>query len=105
VQEGSTLRISVTTDQELASSRQRVLWLSTLAFTLLFNVWLMLGVLGIPIRQELGLSDAQLEWLIASAILSGAVLRLHFGIWAEAYGDRGTPCSTAQEPGTQLSGV
>jgi NNP family nitrate/nitrite transporter-like MFS transporter len=88
VQEGSTLRVSVTTTQELSSARQRVLWLSTLAFTLLFNVWLMLGVLGIPIRQELGLSDAQLEWLIATAILSGAVLRLHFGIWAEAYGGR-----------------
>ncbi len=82
------MRVSVTTGQEHSSSRQRVLWLSTLAFTLLFNVWLMLGVLGIPIRQELDLSDAQLEWLIATAILSGAVLRLNFGIWAEAYGGR-----------------
>ena len=71
------MRVSVTTTQALPGSRQRVLWLSTLAFTLLFNVWLMLGVLGIPIRQDLGLSDAQLEWLIASAILSGAVLRLN----------------------------
>jgi len=68
--------------------RQRVLWLSTAAFTLLFNVWLMLGVLGIPLRQELGLSDSQLEWLIAAAILSGAVLRLNFGIWADVYGGR-----------------
>lgn len=71
-----------------STSRQRVLWLSTAAFTLLFNVWLMLGVLGIPIRQDLGLSDAQLEWLIAAAILSGAVLRLNFGIWADQYGGR-----------------
>ena len=65
-----------------------MLWLSTLAFTLLFNVWMMLGVLGIPIRKELGLSDAQLEWLIAAAILSGSVLRLNFGIWADVYGGR-----------------
>jgi NNP family nitrate/nitrite transporter-like MFS transporter len=65
-----------------------VLWLSTLAFTMLFNVWLMLGVLGIPIREDLGLSDAQLEWLIATAILSGSVLRLNFGIWADVYGGR-----------------
>ena len=63
-----------------SAARQRVLWLSTAAFTLLFNVWLMLGVLGIPSRQDLGLSDAQIEWLIAAAILSGAVLRLNFGI-------------------------
>jgi len=65
-----------------------VLWLSTVAFTLLFNVWLMMGVLGISIRRDLGLSDSQLEWLIAAAILSGAVLRLNFGIWADAYGGR-----------------
>jgi NNP family nitrate/nitrite transporter-like MFS transporter len=66
----------------------RVLWLSTSAFTLMFNVWLMLGVLGISVRRELGLSDGQLEWLIAVAILSGAIFRLNFGIWADTYGGR-----------------
>jgi NNP family nitrate/nitrite transporter-like MFS transporter len=66
----------------------RVLWLSTCAFTLLFNVWLMLGVLGISVRRELGLSDSQLEWLMAAAILSGAIFRLNFGIWADTYGGR-----------------
>jgi NNP family nitrate/nitrite transporter-like MFS transporter len=65
-----------------------VLCLSTAAFTLLFNVWLMLGVLGIPIRKALELSDSQLEWLMATAILSGAVFRLNFGIWADKYGGR-----------------
>jgi len=68
--------------------RRRVLWLSTIAFTLLFNVWLMLGVLGISVRRDLGLDDSQLEWLIAAAILSGAILRLNFGIWADRYGGR-----------------
>jgi hypothetical protein len=43
---------------EETGPRRRVLWLSTAAFTLLFNVWLMLGVLAIPIRQSLGLTDA-----------------------------------------------
>src|SRR5436190_4280151 len=71
-----------------AGGRQRVLWLSTIAFTLMLNVWLMLGVLGIPIRTALDLSDSQLEWLIATAILSGAVFRLNFGIWADRYGGR-----------------
>jgi NNP family nitrate/nitrite transporter-like MFS transporter len=70
------------------SGRRRVLWLSTAAFTLMFNVWLMLGVLGISIRSELGLSDAQLEWLMATSILSGALLRLNFGIWADRFGGR-----------------
>jgi NNP family nitrate/nitrite transporter-like MFS transporter len=72
----------------MSDGRRRVLWLSTAAFTLLFNVWLMLGVLGIPLRQELHLSDSQIEWLVAAAILSGSVLRLNFGIWADAYGGR-----------------
>lgn len=71
-----------------AGGRQRVLWLSTIAFTLMFNVWLMLGVLGIPIRESLELSDSQLEWLIATAILSGALFRLNFGIWADKFGGR-----------------
>ena len=88
VQKESASRGSAPNAPEPSGPRQRVLWLSTLAFTLLFSVWLMLGVLGIPIRQELGLSDAQLEWLIAAAILSGAVLRLNFGIWADAFGGR-----------------
>ena len=68
--------------------RQRVLWLSTAAFTLLFNVWMMLGVLSVPIRRELGLSDTQLEWMIAAAILSGALFRLNFGMLADTYGGR-----------------
>ena len=33
---------------------QRVLVLSTAAFTLMFAVWLMLGMLSIPIKNELG---------------------------------------------------
>src|SRR5262245_48570625 len=82
---GDSPRLKATTESYGA---RRVLWLSTLAFTLMFNVWLMLGVLGISVRRELGLSDAQLEWLIAVAILSGAVFRLNFGIWADAYGGR-----------------
>ena len=50
-----------------------VLWLSTIAFTLLFAVWLMFGVLGVPIQKELSLTNVQLGWLGAAAILAGAV--------------------------------
>src|SRR5262249_32992642 len=85
VEHGGCIRLNAATE---SSESKRVLWLSTCAFTLMFNVWLMLGVLGISVRRELGLSDAQLEWLIAVAILSGAVFRLNFGIWADKYGGR-----------------
>jgi NNP family nitrate/nitrite transporter-like MFS transporter len=71
-----------------ADQRARVLTLSTTAFTLLFAVWLMLGMLSIKIKPELGLSDGQLYNLTFAAILSGSVLRLHFGIWTDRYGGR-----------------
>ena len=70
------------------TSRWMVLTLSTVAFTLMFNVWLMLGVLAPKIKETMGLSSTQVEWLIATSILSGALLRLNFGIWADRYGGR-----------------
>ena len=78
----------LTPDEEASGPRQRILWLSTAAFTLLFAVWLMLGVLGIKIRDELTLSPSQFDWLLAVAILAGSLPRLHFGIWADRYGGR-----------------
>src|SRR5680860_521159 len=66
----------------------RVLTLSTIAFTLMFATWLMFGVLGIPIRDEFGLTDVELSWLSAVAILNGALWRLPAGILADRYGGR-----------------
>jgi MFS transporter, NNP family, nitrate/nitrite transporter len=69
-------------------ARRRVLVLSTLGFTLMFAVWLMFGVLGVPIRDEFGLSDVELSWLAATAILNGALWRLPAGVLADRYGGR-----------------
>jgi len=66
----------------------RVLILSTVAFTLLFAVWLMLGMLSIKIKPELGLSDGQLYNLTIAAILAGSLLRFHFGVWTDRFGGR-----------------
>jgi NNP family nitrate/nitrite transporter-like MFS transporter len=66
----------------------RVLTLATASFTLLFAVWLMLGVLAVPIKAELGLSKVQFSWLTAVAILSGSIWRLPFGLWADRVGGR-----------------
>ncbi|MCL3861828.1 nitrate/nitrite transporter [Actinotalea sp. K2] len=68
--------------------RRRVLALSTTGFTLMFAVWLMFGVLGIPIREEFGLTDVQLSWLTATAILNGALWRLPAGMLADRFGGR-----------------
>lgn len=65
-----------------------VLVLSSIGFTLMFAVWLMFGVLGIPIRKEFGLTDVQLSWLAAIAILNGSIWRLVFGILTDRFGGR-----------------
>src|ERR1700754_3643546 len=71
-----------------AGGRARGLTLSTIAFTLLFAVWLMLGMLSIKIKPELGLTDAQLYNLTLAAILAGSMLRSHCGIWSARCGGR-----------------
>ncbi len=71
-----------------SSGRGRVLTLSTIAFTLMFAVWLMFGVLGVPIRDEFGLSDVQLAWLTAVAVLNGSIWRLFAGVAADRFGGR-----------------
>jgi NNP family nitrate/nitrite transporter-like MFS transporter len=81
--DGSDSSSSTTPAQSL-----RVLALSTTAFTLMFAVWLMFGVLSIPIRQEFGLTEIEFGWLTAIAILNGSVWRLTFGLWTDRFGGR-----------------
>jgi NNP family nitrate/nitrite transporter-like MFS transporter len=82
------------------------MWMSTFAFTMLFAVWLMLGVLGLEIKKDTALMlgadaaatmppdqikaavESRFEWLLAVAILAGSLPRLAFGIWADKYGGR-----------------
>jgi MFS transporter, NNP family, nitrate/nitrite transporter len=77
-----------TSSRKREAAASRVLVLSTAAFTLLFAVWLMFGVLGVAIRVELGLSPVQFAWLAAIAVLSGSIFRLPFGILTDRWGGR-----------------
>lgn len=87
-----TTTASVATEQPVsgheAPGSMRVLVLSTVAFTLMFGVWLMFGVLGIPIQAEFGLSDSQLAWIAAVAILNGSIWRLFLGVLTDRIGGR-----------------
>jgi MFS transporter, NNP family, nitrate/nitrite transporter len=71
-----------------ATARRRVLWLSTGAFTVFFAVWVMFGVVGIPLRDQMDLSDQQFALLVAVPIFTGAVLRVPIGILADRLGGR-----------------
>lgn len=70
------------------TARNRVLTLSTLAFTLMFAVWLQFGILAIAIQDEFGLTDTQFYWLTALPVLNGSIWRLATGIWADRFGGR-----------------
>lgn len=73
----------------MSSSRSNlVLLVTTLAFVISFAVWMMFGVTGIPIREQLGLSSTQFGLLTATPVLTGSVLRLPFGIWTDRFGGR-----------------
>jgi len=65
-----------------------VLYASTLAFMVCFVVWMMFGVLGIQIREELGLDAFRFGLLPPTPVLTGAVFRLPLGIWTDRFGGR-----------------
>jgi NNP family nitrate/nitrite transporter-like MFS transporter len=80
--------VEVRPDHGTAAGAGRVLTLSTFAFTLMFAVWLMFGILGVPIQKEFGLSDVQLSWITAVAVLNGSMWRLPAGLLADRVGGR-----------------
>ena len=71
-------------------SRQAVsvLVVSTLAFTVCFMVWMMFGVIGIPIKKALDLNATQFGLLTAMPVLTGSLVRVPLGIWTDRYGGR-----------------
>ncbi len=50
-----------------------VLLATTWAFTICFAVWMMFGVTGIPIREQLGLNSVEFGLLTATPVLTGAL--------------------------------
>ena len=65
-----------------------VLIVSTLAFTVCFMVWMMFGIIGIPIKKMLNLSSTQFGLLTAMPVLTGSLIRVPLGIWTDKYGGR-----------------
>ncbi|BEP46277.1 nitrate/nitrite transporter [Variovorax sp. V15] len=66
----------------------RVLAVSTLAFTVCFMVWMMFGVIGIPIRKALSLNATEFGLLTAMPVLTGSLVRVPLGIWTDRFGGR-----------------
>ena len=71
-----------------SSDQGRALWLSTIAFTVCFAVWTIFAIIGIQIKDDLGLTETQFGLLVGTPILTGSLIRLMLGIWADQYGGR-----------------
>lgn len=66
----------------------RILTVSTLTFTVCFAVWTIFAIIGVKIKEELGLNDTQFGLLVAMPILTGSLIRLALGIWTDQVGGR-----------------
>ena len=60
-----------------------VLIASTLAFTVCFMVWMMFGVISIPVGKLLELSATEVGLMMALPILTGSLVRMPLGLWAD----------------------
>ena len=73
----------------ISSGQQtKSLAISTLAFTVCFAVWTIFSIIGIKIKQNLGLNDTEFGLLVATPILTGSLSRIFLGIWTDQYGGR-----------------
>jgi NNP family nitrate/nitrite transporter-like MFS transporter len=86
----STAAFAASSPAPASATRQRtsVLVVSTLAFTACFMVWMMFGVIGIPIKKALNLNATQFGLLTAMPVLTGSLIRVPLGIWTDRYGGR-----------------
>ncbi len=77
-------------NNELTQQRKAwsVLIVSTLAFTVCFMVWMMFGVIGIPIKKMLNLNATEFGLLTATPALTGSLIRVPLGIWTDRFGGR-----------------
>ncbi|HXZ50349.1 MAG TPA: nitrate/nitrite transporter [Usitatibacter sp.] len=73
------------------SHKAKAAWVlagSTLSFTVCFMVWMMFGVVGIPIRKALDLNATEFGILTAMPVLTGSLVRVPLGMWTDKYGGR-----------------
>ncbi len=71
-----------------AEGANRVLWTSTAAFTACFAVWTIFSIIGIGVKDQLGLSETEFGLLIGTPILTGSLTRVMLGVWADQIGGR-----------------
>ncbi|WP_246473160.1 MFS transporter [Pelagibacterium limicola] len=74
--------------QSAQPSPNRALGMSTVAFTVCFAVWTIFSIIGVALKDELGLSETQFGLLVGTPILTGSLVRVALGIWTDRFGGR-----------------
>ncbi len=75
-------------DGVTSGQQTRALSASTIAFTACFAVWTIFSIIGVQIKENLGLSETQFGLLVATPILTGSISRIFLGIWTDQFGGR-----------------
>lgn len=66
----------------------RALTMSTVAFTVCFAVWTIFSIIGVQLKDQLGLSETQFGLLIGTPVLTGSLVRVLLGILTDRMGGR-----------------
>jgi NNP family nitrate/nitrite transporter-like MFS transporter len=74
--------------EESGGDGRRALPLATVAFTVCFYAWALLGPLGPDLQDQLGLSDGQLALTVSIPVVLGSLMRIPLGVLAARYGGR-----------------
>lgn len=61
---------------------------STIAATACFAAWTIFSIIGLEAKARLSLSETEFGLLVGLPILSGAIVRVPIGIWADRFGGR-----------------
>jgi NNP family nitrate/nitrite transporter-like MFS transporter len=76
------------TSEQPAEGASQALWSSTIAFTVCFAVWTIFSIIGLGVKDQLGLSETEFGLLVGTPILTGSLTRVVLGVWADQFGGR-----------------
>ena len=61
---------------------------TTFAYIGCFAVWTTFAIIGVEIQCQYGLSDMEFGLLVGAPFLSGSLMRVVLGVWADRHGGR-----------------